>query len=148
MTTHAHVERPDPLMRASRRGPRSSPTVSGVVAWNRSLALLHSTLAALSPQCTGPGTELIVARCGEAGESLLRDRSRDRERQQRHARQGERRADRPAGQPHRRDHSDRGGEEADREVTYPRLGEPYASRQDAHGHPQRRDERPRSRGRQ
>ena len=55
-------------MRNLRRGPKSAPTVSVVVASNRSLALLHSTLAALAPQCATPGRELIVARAGEPSE--------------------------------------------------------------------------------
>ena len=69
MTTHAHMERTDAVMRPGRRGSRSAPTISVVVASNRSLALLHSTLAALAPQCSGPGTELIVARAGEPSDA-------------------------------------------------------------------------------
>lgn len=68
MTTHAPIERSEVPMRTSRRGPKSAPTVSVVVASNRSLSLLHSTLAALAPQCGTPGAELIVARAAEASD--------------------------------------------------------------------------------
>lgn len=68
MTTHAHVDRADALLRSARRGPKSGPLISVVVASNRSLTLLHSTLSALAPQCAALGAELIVARSGEAGD--------------------------------------------------------------------------------
>lgn len=49
-----------------RYGPE--PTISVVVASNRSAELLHACLESLLPQCGGAGAELIVARAGDEPE--------------------------------------------------------------------------------
>lgn len=69
MTPHTLTSAAPPVgSRTRARKPLESPTVSVIVASNRSRALLNSCLASLRLQCSRSSAELIVARAGTAAE--------------------------------------------------------------------------------